>query len=700
VKFTRLEVQNLRAIERVVLEDLNDFVVIAGPNGCGKSCIFDAIRLLKSIYGGYAANEHLQWFGEFAVNVQDKSTMSQIFRRPELPMIVSATLQFSEQERDYIRANIDQLALPIAWQRVTSQPVEHHSFNTMAFAAQYQQLKPQLDQQINQIRAETESVLTSTSHQLRVELRGDSSFDLAPCMPAQLVFQTYDPDNLGIIEYHSASRTYARQGVGGINLDVKAFDDQRRQQGLYNWQGKYQNVKTELASAYIRSLIVKNADEEEGAVDGLDDLNVTMIELFETFFPDKTYLGAKALGNGNLQFPVKLSSGRTHDIDELSSGEKEILYGYLRLKNSTPKGSIILLDEPELHLNPSLLQGFADFYYRHLGIGQGNQLWMVTHSDTLLRQAVGNSNYDVFHMRVASSDDSAPNQTTQVFLDDEVERVTIDLVGDLATYQPHSRVVIFEGDGADGFDVNMVRRLFPAFARRTNLVSGGNKARVKSLYEFLEAASGQVATFSRFFAITDRDYDLDAPTEFGSNRFTWDRYHIENYLFDWPSVRAVVNSMRRSVVFESDDEVSAEMKLCASQLVQKLAMQLLQRDLNQAIVAMVHIKGDPNSADYADALYPSVSASIRRIGEALPLYTRDELRNMGERHLDSLNSSLEDDRWIADFPGREVLKLFVSQHVNGIAYDPFVNLVLGRMAESGVQPDGMKSVLDDIASTA
>src|SRR5205823_3002152 len=149
---------------------------------------------------------------------------------------------------------------------------------------------------------------------------------------------------------------------------------------------------------------------------------------------------------GGLEFPVRLASGETHDIDDLSSGEKEILYGYLKLKNSVPPGSVILLDEPELHLNPSLLQGFTDFYYRHLGVDQGNQLWLVTHSDTLLRQAVGNANYRVYQMVPATAMDSGlDNQAAEVLADDDVERVTIDLVGDLASYRPHGKVVVLEG---------------------------------------------------------------------------------------------------------------------------------------------------------------------------------------------------------------------------------------------------------------
>jgi hypothetical protein len=41
-------------------------------------------------------------------------------------------------------------------------------------------------------------------------------------------------------------------------------------------------------------------------------------------------MGVRPEPGGTLSFPVRLSSGDTHDINELSSGEKELVYGYLR----------------------------------------------------------------------------------------------------------------------------------------------------------------------------------------------------------------------------------------------------------------------------------------------------------------------------------------------------------------------------------
>jgi hypothetical protein len=45
----------------------------------------------------------------------------------------------------------------------------------------------------------------------------------------EAAFQADAPDNLGVIEYHSASRSYSRQPVGGIDVNARNFEDQQRQ---------------------------------------------------------------------------------------------------------------------------------------------------------------------------------------------------------------------------------------------------------------------------------------------------------------------------------------------------------------------------------------------------------------------------------------------------------------------------------------
>src|SRR5438132_11073779 len=109
MKIQSLTVVNFRAITRLELRNLPWSVVIAGPNGCGKSCVFDAVRLLKSIYGGYSADEHMQWFNELGIVVQDPTALRKMFRDPSKPLHVAAALQFTESERRYMLREADRL---------------------------------------------------------------------------------------------------------------------------------------------------------------------------------------------------------------------------------------------------------------------------------------------------------------------------------------------------------------------------------------------------------------------------------------------------------------------------------------------------------------------------------------------------------------------------------------------------------------
>ena len=85
------------------------------------------------------------------------------------------------------------------------------------------------------------------------------------------------------------------------------------------------------------------------------------------------------------------------DISSLSSGEKQIVFrGTFLLSNQqSAKGSIVLVDEPEISLHPTWQTKIFD-YYRNLFIEttgvQTSQLFYATHSQYVLRSALENRN--------------------------------------------------------------------------------------------------------------------------------------------------------------------------------------------------------------------------------------------------------------------------------------------------------------------
>src|SRR5947208_10190536 len=116
MQITSLTVVNFRAITRIELRNLPPSVVIAGPNGCGKSCVFDAVRLLKSAYGGYQPNEWQSWFGEFQINVQNvPGAWLTLFQDKAKPMRVMAEFVLSVAEVNYLRQEARTLLSDRIW---------------------------------------------------------------------------------------------------------------------------------------------------------------------------------------------------------------------------------------------------------------------------------------------------------------------------------------------------------------------------------------------------------------------------------------------------------------------------------------------------------------------------------------------------------------------------------------------------------
>ena len=448
---------------------------------------------------------------------------------------------------------------------------------------------------------------------------------------------------------------------------------------------------------YFRTMVAKEAGQDPEAFQHLDNI---LKELFRIFFPDKEYLGVRAEQDGSVSFPVKLISGEEHDINDLSSGEKEVLYGYLRLRSSTPGNSTILLDEPELHLNPALLQGFPDFYYRHLAKEANNQVWLVTHSDVLLRQAVGNPNFTVLHMLSASlaPSDPTPNQAV-VIGEDDLQAAVLDLVGDLAAYRPTGKVVIFEGGGNSDFDVAVVDRLFPQIGQNNNLISGGSKLRVATLRNALQRAAGQSGIADRLYAITDRDSDTgDGQRQEGSEVLSWDVYHIENYLLEPKYLHSSYQSLTDGRLLADAQEADAAARQLARERVERLVLVRLQDEVNASFRRALNVGAPPDSDAPAQDLMPSIETTFERL-DALRLSVGDSsaLAQRESAIRTDLEQMFNDDSWRNEFPGRIILKAFVGKYLGGNAsYEGFVNLILTQMVSDGFRPPGMVRVLQKI----
>lgn len=90
----------------------------------------------------------------------------------------------------------------------------------------------------------------------------------------------------------------------------------------------------------------------------------------------------KGISKDGKNMPIfENSQGEKFDINELSSGEKQLFLRTLSIKMLEPEDSIILIDEPELSLHPKWQQQIIRVYQN---IGKDNQIIVATHSPHIL----------------------------------------------------------------------------------------------------------------------------------------------------------------------------------------------------------------------------------------------------------------------------------------------------------------------------
>ena len=127
----------------------------------------------------------------------------------------------------------------------------------------------------------------------------------------------------------------------------------------------------------IISEILKNKNEKVGDIQKkvFDEIN----EIFETLGIE---VKIEDISQDGRNIPIFTnSSGDEFDINELSSGEKQLFLRTLAIKMLNPGNSIILIDEPELSLHPKWQQRIVDVYRK---IGKNNQIIIATHSPHIL----------------------------------------------------------------------------------------------------------------------------------------------------------------------------------------------------------------------------------------------------------------------------------------------------------------------------
>ena len=133
--------------------------------------------------------------------------------------------------------------------------------------------------------------------------------------------------------------------------------------------------------SYIATRITELANEQESIPMG-EIRKAVFREINEIFEILDLDIKISGISKNAKSIPIFTNSaGDKFDINELSSGEKQLFLRTLAIKMLNPENSIILIDEPELSLHPKWQQRIVDVYRK---IGKNNQIIIATHSPHIL----------------------------------------------------------------------------------------------------------------------------------------------------------------------------------------------------------------------------------------------------------------------------------------------------------------------------
>lgn len=285
--------------------DIESNILFTGPNGCGKSTLLRAVAMLWEAAGYWLANrESLPINHPAAKWLSRWGAVGMVLSDIEInqPEKVSVGLFFCND--DYLASTKSKLGL--TWLGQTHEPTS--GSNTIDF------------------------VVSSSAAWLEIWAAERQRMSLS--------FTTFGLPNLIFMDAEERRWVAPKQNVGEIVAELPGMRWAPRYTPTEDWRGQ-------LESSLIN---MKLTDEKR--------FNAVLLEL-NAFLIGKKIEGEMQRGEKRLRVSLTGSgqAGQFHTMDELSSGERQVLIMLYMIARWAEPGCVVMIDEPDLFLHPSLIEG-------------------------------------------------------------------------------------------------------------------------------------------------------------------------------------------------------------------------------------------------------------------------------------------------------------------------------------------------------
>lgn len=551
-----IKIKNFRALEDIYVEFNSRVSVIVGPNAAGKTTVLEAVRLLKAVLAPRLQNEAiqvLQSLGAASPHMPNRFRLEAIARDPKKDIVIGCRFALSADELSALDNAVETIARSMVQAQLGQNFAAPDAL--IAFLAS-QQGKEMLVNATTSIETALTKVKTSKQAYLELTISSTSGInatsDLVEMQFVAFLERRLPPYKTSFT-YFPADRALP-SGEQPVQL---GGPDAAQQQESYNAQPqiKFNRLKNTIFAASI-------IGEAESSPDAL---KAQFVSIFSGILKGRELIGFGVNEIGLLSVLIKdTESGRVFDLDGMSSGEKGLILTFLLIARSVAQDGMILLDEPELHLNPAVCKDLLSYMIENYVVPRNLQILVCSHSPEILASSFENDESSLYHL-ISSTTLSKVRPQDEVTLGDALRRL-----GTTESENLLYKGIIFV-EGPD--DIALLEAGFSSILRRYKLKYSIGRAEIEKAIKTLQAVEAKESIAETTFFIFDRD---DVPTKLASSTsakvLQWDRRCLENYLIDLDAVsNLLMDEEVARTPFTNQGEVSRLLRELAFQQLDEFA---------------------------------------------------------------------------------------------------------------------------------
>lgn len=368
-------------------------------------------------------------------------------------------------------------------------------------------------------------------------------------------------------------------GRSSLSVDLGIFAETRLEEERKNhlenvlrWRGAYSagDVLTYLATVdYLDQIVSRTGGEPTNEFDLLAS-NFLAATGKEIRKPEVDV-------NSGVSIKVHTPYGQDHEISDLSVGEHEVLNLMYFVRRLSARGGILLLDEPEQHLHPTLQ---AALFETMANMADRAQVIAVSHSPSLIAAVSPSAVLDMTTPR-----GEGDVQLRRVSEDQHRVELLSELGLRPSALVQSDALIVVEGNS----DEAALQSLFPIELSRCRFVVAGSVAEVMHACRSLEELTHVIP----WLCVRDRDLldedEYSMLTSSHSNLHIWNRRMLENELLDLDLIR---ETFLRAGMTKTVDEIRRDLRSVADSNRDEVLVQLVQARLSQISVEVESDQGD------------------------------------------------------------------------------------------------------------